>query len=136
MKFDVNVEKIHCSHCNKEIGRDDKFIFTHNISFNSHINHNDESKCFCCIECAKLDEPMLEIFINDMIIKKRNMYMYSPDTIFFTDDIEKEDERPKIITLVKTFNEFINKYHSDRIFIELNATLNKLKERHEEQMKD
>ena len=136
MKFDVNVEKIHCSHCNKEIGRDDKFIFIHNISFNPHINHNDESKCFCCTECAKLDEPMLEIFINDMIIKKRNMYMYSPDTIFFTDDIEKEDERPKIITLVKTFNEFINKYHSDRIFIELNATLNKLKERHEEQMKD
>ena len=62
--------------------------------------------------------------------------MYSPDTIFFTDDIEKEDERPRIMTLVKTFNEFINKYHSDRIFIELNATLNKLKERHEEQMKD
>ena len=68
MKFDVNVEKIHCSHCNKEIGRDDKFIFTHNISFNPHINHNDESKCFCCVECAKLDEPMLEIFINDMIV--------------------------------------------------------------------
>ena len=136
MKFDVNAEKIHCSHCNKEMGRDDKFIFTHNISFNPRINRNDESKCFCCVECAKLDEPMLEIFINDMIVKKRNLYMYSPDTIFFTDDIEKEDERPRIMTLVKTFNEFINKYHSDRVFIELNATLNKLKERHEEQMKD
>lgn len=134
MEFDVNVEKIHCSHCNKEMGRDDKFIFTHHISFNPHINH-DESKCFCCVECSKLDEPMLEIFINDMIVKKRNLYMYSPDTIFFTDDIEKEDERPRIMTLVKTFNEFINKYHSDRVFIELNATLNKLKEQHEEQMK-
>ena len=134
MKFDVNVEKIHCSRCNKEMGRDDKFIYTHNISFNPHIN--DESKCFCCVECAKLDEPMLEIFINDMIVKKRNMYMYSPDTIFFTNDIEKEDERPRIMTLAKTFNEFINKYHCDRIFIELNTTLNKLKERQEEQMKD
>ena len=136
MKFDVNVEKIHCSHCNKEMDRDDKFIYTHHISFNPNINHNDESKCFCCVECSKLDEPMLEIFINDMVVKKRNLYMYSPDTIFFTDDIEKEDERPRIMTLVRTFNEFINKYHSDRVFIELNATLNKLKERHEEQMKD
>ena len=136
MKFDVNVEKIHCSRCNKEMGGDDKFIYTHHISFNPNINHNDDSKCFCCVECAKLDEPMLEIFINDMVVKKRNMYMYSPDTIFFTDDIEKEDERPRIMTLVRTFNEFINKYHSDRVFIELNTTLNKLKERHEEQMKD
>ena len=136
MKFDVNVEKIHCSHCNKEMGRDDKFIFTHHIYFNPNINHNDESNCFCCAECAKLDEPMLEIFINDMIVKKRDLYMYSPDTIFFTDDIEKKDERPRIMTLVRTFNEFINKYHSDRVFIELNTTLNKLKERHEEQMKD
>ena len=136
MKFDVNVEKIHCSHCNKEMGRDDKFIYTHNISFNPHINHDDESKCFCCVECAKLDEPMLEIFINDMIVKNRNLYMYSPDTIFFTDDIEKEYERHRIIALVRTFDEFINKYHCDRIFIELNTTLNKLKERHEEQMKD
>ena len=63
------LKKINCSHCNKEIGRDDKFIFTHHISFNTNINHNDESKCFCCVECAKLDEPMLEIFINDMIVK-------------------------------------------------------------------
>ena len=79
---------------------------------------------------------MLEIFINDMIVKERNLYMYSPDTIFFTDDIEMEDERPRIMALVRTFNEFINKYHCDRIFIELNATLNKLKEQQEEQMKD
>ena len=26
MKFGVNVEKIHCSHCNKEMDRDDKFM--------------------------------------------------------------------------------------------------------------
>ena len=135
--FNVNVEKIHCNYCNKEMSRDDKFIFTHNISFNPRINRNDESKYFCCVECTKLDEPMLETFINDMVVvKKRNLYMYGPDTIFFTDDIEKEDERSRIMSLVGTFNEFINKYHCDRIFIELNTTLNKLKERYEEQMKD
>ena len=134
--FDVNVEKIHCSHCNKEIGRNDKFVFTHYISFNPNINHNDESKCFCCIECAKLDDSTLETFINDMVIKNYKSHMYSPDTIFFTDDIEKEYERPRIMTLVRVFNEFINKFHCDRIFIELNTTLNKLKERQEEQMKD
>lgn len=133
--FNINVKKIHCNHCNKEMGRDDKFIFIHHISFKTHINH-DESKCFCCVECAKLDEPMLETFINDMVVKKRNQYMYGPDTIFFTDDIKKEYERPRIMTLVRVFNEFINKFHCDRIFIELNTTLNKLKERQEEQMKD
>ena len=134
--FNVNVEKIHCNHCNKEIGRDDKFTFIHHISFNPHINHNDESKCFCCVECAKLDEPMLETFINDMVVRNRNLYMYSPDTIFFNDDIEKDDERPRIMALIEVFNEFVNKYHSDRVFIELNTTLNKLKKRQEEQMED
>ena len=135
MKFDVNVEKIYCSHCNKEISRNDKFIFIRYLSFDPYII-NIKPKCFCCVKCAKLDEPMLETFINDMVVKKRNMYMYSSDTIFFRDDFEKEDERPRIMALIEVFNEFINKYHSEKVFIELNTTLNKLKMRQEEQMED
>ena len=135
MEFDVNVEKIYCSHCNKEMDRDDKFIFIRYLSLNPYAI-NIKLKCFCCVKCAKLDEPILETFINDMIVKKRNMYMYSSDTIFFGDDFEKEDERPRIMALIEVFNEFINKYHSEKVFIELNTTLSKLKERQEEQMKD
>ena len=60
MKFDVNAEKIHCTHCNKEIGRDDKFIFIHYL-LRRPINVNEENpKCYCCVNCAKLDEPLLE----------------------------------------------------------------------------
>ena len=140
MKFDVNVEKIHCNHCNKEIGKDDEFTFIHYLSYNPYnIDINNEPKCFCCVECAKLDEPMLETFINDMVVKNRNLYMYSPDTIFCRDDIKKEDKQPKtmeLVGLIGTLNEFIDKYHSDKVFIELNTTLNKLKKRQEEQIKD
>lgn len=134
MKFDV--EKIHCSHCNKEIGRNDKFIFTHYL-FNNVPNQVDsESKCFCSTECAKFNEPLLEMFINDMIVKNRNRYMYNTNSILFTDEIEFENKRSKIIELVKAFNSFVNKYNSHTLYIELNTTLNKLKERHENQMKD
>lgn len=135
--FDVNAEKIHCSHCNKEIGRDDKFIFIHYLSFNSFIKHNTEPKCFCCTECAKLNEPTLETFINDMVVKHRNLYMYSPDSIFFhNNDVDIENEQPRMIALVQAFNLLVDKYHTSRLFIELNATLNKLKKRQEKQMKD
>ena len=136
MEFDVNIEKIHCNHCNKEICRDDKFIFTHYLL--SHFPNTDtnEPKCFCCTECVKLDDPLLETFINDMVIKKHNRYMYSSKTIFFTDEIEFENEQPRIIALAKAFNLFVNKYNYDKLYIELNTTLNKLKMRQEEQMED
>ena len=136
MKFDVNVEKIHCGHCNKEIGRNDKFIFTHYLFNNVPNQVDNESKCFCSTECAKLDEPTLETFINDMVVKNRNHYMYNTNSIFFTDDIENEIEKPRIMELVKAFNSFVNKYNSHTLYIELNTTLDKLKERQEERMKD
>ena len=136
MKFDVNAEKIYCNHCNKTIGRDDKFIFTHYLLNQFPNTDTNEPKCFCCTGCAKLDNPLLETFINDMVIKNRNRYMYSQKTVFFTDEIEFENERPRIIALTKAFNLFVNKYNYDKLYIELNTTLNKLKMRQEEQMED
>ena len=136
MKFDVDAEKIYCNYCNKTIGRDDKFIFIHHL-LNQFPNPDiNEPKCFCCTKCVKLDDPLLETFINDMAIKNRNRYMYSSKTIFFPDEIEFENEQPRIITLTKAFNLFVNKYNYDRLYIELNTTLNKLKMRQEEQMED
>ena len=134
--FDVNAEKIHCSHCNKEMGRDDKFIFTHYLFYRLPNPIINDPKCFCCAECAKQDEPLLETFISDMIIKHRKCNMYSPNTIFFTDDIERESEQSRMIALVQAFNSFVNKYNANKVYIELNATLNKLKKRQEEQMED
>ena len=134
--FDINVEKINCSRCNKEIGRDDKFIFTHYLL--NHLPNTDtnKSKCFCSTECAKSDEPLLEMFINDMVIKNRNRYMYNTNSIFFTDEIEFENEQSRMMELVKAFNSFVNKYNSHTLYIELNTTLNELKERHDGQIKD
>lgn len=136
MEFDVNVEKINCTHCNKEIGRDDKFIFTHYLfnRFPLHVDH--KPKCFCCAECAKHDDPLLETFISDMVIKNRTSYMYNTGTIFFTDKINLPSEESRMITLVKAFNEFVNKYNVNELYIELNATLNKLKERQKQAMDD
>ncbi len=134
--FDVNAEKIHCSHCNKEIGRDDKFIFTHYLSFNPYINHISGSKGFCCIECAKLNDSSLETFINDMAVKHYKSHMYSPNSILHIDDIDEETERPRIAALSQALNSIVDKYNAHGVFIEINTTLNELKERQEEQMKD
>ena len=134
--FDVNAEKIHCSHCNKEMNRNDKFIFIHYL-FNHFPNPIiNDPKCFCCVDCAKQDEPLLETFINDMVIKHRKCNMYSPNTIFFTDDIDRESEQSRMITLVKAFNLFVSKYNANKVYIELYTSLNELKKRQEKQMKD
>lgn len=135
MDFDVvNVEKIYCNHCKKEIGRDDKFVFTHYLFNRFPLHVNNEPKCFCCVECAKLNEPLLETFICDMVLKNRKCYMYNTGTIFFTDEIEREQSR--VMTLVKAFNEFVNKYNVNELYIEIDATLNKLKERQKQAMDD
>ena len=132
--FDVNAEKICCSHCKKVLGRDDKFILTHYLLYRFPNPAKNEPKCFCCKECAILDEPLLETFLIDMAIKCRNLYMYSPDRFSFLDDIG--NEQPRLITLAQAFNSFVSKYNANRIYIELNTSLNKLKRRQEEQMND
>lgn len=136
MEFDVNVEKINCTHCNKEIGRDDKFIFTHYLFNRFPMHIVNKPKHFCCVECAKHDDPLLETFIADMVIKDRTSYMYNTGTLFFTDEIELPSEQSRMITLVKAFNEFVNKYNVNELYIELNATLNKFKERLKQQVTD
>ena len=120
MEFDVNAEKIYCTHCNKEIGRNDKFIFIHCLlSF-------DNPKCFCSVDCIKQYDPNLALFIYDMTLKGHRVYMYTPYTIT---PLVYSENKP----LIDAFNLFSKNHHSNRLYIEMDATLNNLKKRLEEQ---
>lgn len=136
--FDVNAEKIHCCHCKKAIGRDDKFILVHYMTKLFTSTDGKDPKYFCSTDCAKSFDPELFVFLGDMALRYRNHYMYDPDTITFPNiiDMIPQSRDPKIMSLIQAFKKLVSKHNVVRIYIERNATLNKLKERQEEQMKD
>ena len=65
-----------------------------------------------------------------MVIKGRKTYMYTPHSM--NNPLIYSESKP----LIDVFNLFMEKYHSVRLYIELDTTLNRLKERQEEQIDD
>lgn len=137
MEFDVNAEYIVCKHCGKKIYRDDKFTLVHYMT-KLFVLDNEVPNCFCSEDCAKAFDPELFVFLGDMALRNRTQYMYDPNTITFPNALTMvpQSSDPKIMSLMRAFKKLVSKNNIVRIYIERNATLNKLKERQKQAMDD
>lgn len=124
-----------CPNCNKKINKNTKFIYVKFPQLFERELIDAAPRMYCSTECAKKAEPELIPFIEDLIKNHRVLRMYNPNNITFPNVLSIGDletsANPEVKAMLDSLYLIQTKHKTNRVYVELNCTIDKLINRKE-----
>lgn len=128
-----------CPNCNKKINKNTRFIYVKFLQLFEHKLIDANPRMYCSTECVKKAEPELIPFIADLIKNHRILRMYNPNNITFPNILSMGDvetsANPEVKAMLDSLYLIQTKHKTNRVYVELNCTIDKLINRKELQEK-